>query len=471
LALKMLMYDAMGKRTKIFFRIRVILLGLLLSGVFLLYFWNHHHDPRLYLFLNSAPGRTLDDVFDISDEPVKAVEKQAATWTSEEKNMHQKLERSMQAEQSEDLIICRDGTIITGEILSESENAVTILQTYGDSASMQFVVKRSDIARMDARSVAPVGISYRDVRFRMEFPGMNFYRRPPFTVMTTEKFFDVEEAIRNLEYLHEDVLRSFGPLVEQPSRGKSIQIVFFSHEEEFSAYRKKHAPNLGYSAGFYSPNLDRLVLYDQTSSSEMDAAKRQLSGMHSEYKREYASYSGKAAVYKWHQNQQQKLERLGRQETERVLKHEGAHQLFYTYGVHSAHHSENLWLLEGLATYCESMSVGSRLDYAVEELREASRLNNLVGWQKLVKYRSPQGFARLVRNERIGLAYSQSWLLTHWLMQPERRNGFFAYIRFIRNPAHAAEVAKMNHFDRLAKYVGVAPSAIPQSLETYLQTL
>ncbi|MFP6906757.1 MAG: DUF1570 domain-containing protein [Verrucomicrobiota bacterium] len=451
--------------------LRLLLLSGTLSVLFVLYLYNRTHDPRLYEFLNASPGRALDGVFEMAPKPDVVGDKEVSAWTFEEKTTHQDIERAVLAEQAEDLIVCHDGRIIKGKILSESQSSVAIMQTFGAAASMRFKLKRADISRIETHAVQPVNISYRDVRFRMEFPAMKFYCRPPFTIVTTENFFDVEKAIRNLERLHSDVLNSFGPLIEQPSRGKSIQIVFFSREKQFCAYRKKHAPNLGYSAGFYSPGLDRLVLFDQTSSSEMVVAKQHLAGMRSAYMREHTSHSGRAGVYKWHQKLKQKLTRLGREETERVFRHEGAHQLFYTYGIHSEHHAENLWLLEGLATYCESSVPGTNPYHAVHELKEAHRLNDLLSWPKLVNYRSTQGFARLVRNDRVGMAYSQSWLLTHWLMQPGNRDGFFAYIRFVRDPVNARDLARMNHFDRLAAFVGMTPREIPPALEAHLLAL
>ena len=451
--------------------LRLLLLTGILSVLFVLYLYNRTHDPRLYEFLNASPGRALDDVFEMSPKPDAFGDKEVSAWTFEEKTTHQDIERAVLAEQSEDIIVCHNGRIIKGKILSESRSSVAIMQTFGAAASMRFKVKRADISRIETHVVQPVNVSYRDVRFRMEFPAMNFYCRPPFTIVTTENFFDVEKAIRELERLHCDVLKVFGPLIEQRSRGRSIQIVFFSQEKQFYAYRKKHAPNLGYSAGFYSPGLDRLVLFDQASSAEMVVAKQHLAGMRNAYMREHASLSRRAGIYKWHQKLNQKLTRLGREETERVFRHEGAHQFFYTYGIHSEHHAENLWLLEGLATYCESSVSGSNPHHVVQELKEAHRLNDLLSWPKLVNFRSTQGFARLLRNDRVGIAYSQSWLLTHWLMQSRNRDGFFAYIRFVRDPVNARDLARLNHFDRLAEFVDMPPGEIPQALESHLLAL
>jgi hypothetical protein len=455
-------------KLKVSYTLRLLLLTSILSVLFALYRYNRTHDPRLYEFLNASPGRALDDFFEMSPKPDTAWDKEVNAWTFEEKTMHQDIERAVLAEQSDNIIVCHDGRITQATIRSHSRSSVAILQTFGSAASMRFKVNRADISRIETHAAQSVNISYRDVRFRMEFPSMNFYCRPPFTIVTTENYFDVEKAVRNLERLHCDVLNVFGPLIDQQARGKSIQIVFFSREKQFCAYRKKHAPNLGYSAGFYCPGLDRLVLFDQASSTEMVVAKQHLAGMRNAYMREHASHSGRGGIYKWHQKLNQKLTRLGREETERVFRHEGAHQLFYTYGIHSEHHAENLWLLEGLATYCESSTPGIKPDYAVQELREAHRLNDLLSWPKLVNYRSTQGFARLVRNDRVGIAYSQSWLLTHWLMQPGQRDGFFAYIRFVRDPVNARDLARINHFDRLATFVGMPPGEIPQALEAHL---
>ena len=176
-------------KRKIPYTLRLLLLTGLLSVLFVLYLYNRTHDPRLYEFLNASPGPALDDVFEMSPRPDAVREKAVDAWTFEEKTMHHDIERAVLAEQAEDRIVCHDGRVIEGKILSESRSSVAIMQTFGAAASMRFNVKRTEISRIETHAAKPVNVSYRDVRFRMEFPEMNFYCRPPFTIVTTENYF------------------------------------------------------------------------------------------------------------------------------------------------------------------------------------------------------------------------------------------------------------------------------------------
>ena len=70
----------------------------------------------------------------------------------------------------------------------------------------------------------------------------------------------------------------------------------------------------------------------------------------------------------------------------------GAPIILY-HGLHSAHHAENLWLIEGLAVYCETDPVGRTLAASRDLLLAAEQSQRLIAMTALINYRSPQGFA------------------------------------------------------------------------------
>ena len=64
------------------------------------------------------------------------------------------------------------------------------------------------------------------------------------------------------------------------------------------------------------------------------------------------------------------------------------------------------------------------------------------------------------RPEQVELAYSESWALVHFLMQPERRTKFFLYIRYIRDPANFWEARRGPAFDLLARFLDTKPELL-----------
>ena len=84
-----------------------------------------------------------------------------------------------------------------------------------------------------------------------------------------------------------------------------------------------------------------------------------------------------------------------------TIRHEGTHQLLFKYGIHSSHHVEHEWLVEGLATYCEMPRVGDidriRLGRVIEKQEDYA----LIPLEELVNARQTGGFMALGTVEEI----------------------------------------------------------------------
>ena len=149
-------------------------------------------------------------------------------------------------------------------------------------------------------------------------------------------------------------------------------------------------------------------------------------------------------------------------ETRRLLRHEGAHQLFDAYGIHSERGVEHLWLIEGLASYCENRQLGDRPTQAIADIQDAMSRRRLLRLRELVNYGDPTGFGGLVPSGEVNLVYAQSALIVDYLMRPENRDAFFAYIRMIRDPASRPTLESRSRMALLAS----ALETTPQALET-----
>ena len=85
----------------------------------------------------------------------------------------------------------------------------------------------------------------------------------------------------------------------------------------------------------------------------------------------------------------ERIRAAGRRETLATIRHEGAHQFFHTTGVHSPYRAENEWLVEGLATWCETPVLGVPDPQRVGELDTLRARGALPALPVLVNARRP----------------------------------------------------------------------------------
>jgi len=204
--------------------------------------------------------------------------------TALERQVQRDLEAQLLGEARKDQIVTTRGKVIQGQILGESANGVRILRSFGDSGEMEMTLARAEIQTIErGHTEIPPPIRLRDVRFKLEFADFNLYRRPPFTILTDQSFFEVQDATRTLDELHDDFVDTFTPLIRDPERKDGIQLLFFSDEKKFAAYRDELSPSHSYASGFYSPRKDRLVIYDQSDSKWIDEANQHVDGQHTKH--------------------------------------------------------------------------------------------------------------------------------------------------------------------------------------------
>jgi hypothetical protein len=385
--------------------------------------------------------------------------------TAQERQVQRELEAQLRGEARKDRIVTVQGKVIQGKILGESASGVRILRSFGDSGDMEMTLARGDIQTIErGHTETPPPIRLRDVRFKLEFANFNLYRRPPFTIVTDQSFFEVQDATRTLDELHGDFVHTFAPLIRNHERNDGIQLLFFSDEGQFNAYRDEFAPALGYASGFYSPLKDRLVIYDQANSQWVDEASQQIDGQRDAY-RDYASERGTdVALHEWHQSAKRTLGSIAVRANRMILRHEGAHQLFHTYGVHSETGAEHLWLVEGLAAYCEEQDGQGSM--RVDELKAVADPYAL-SFPRLVNFARREGINSLGDQAQIDVFYPKAWLVVDHLMK-RHREPFFRYIRYVRDPANQAALDDADDFELLSRFVGVSQEQLQSELERAL---
>jgi hypothetical protein len=82
--------------------------------------------------------------------------------------------------------------------------------------------------------------------------------------------------------------------------------------------------------------------------------------------------------------------------------------------------------LEGLAEYCSTPSIGEKNPEYIKYFRDALKSGSAIPLRDLIFYSKDNKFYAL-DEDKLGLAYAESWALFYFLMQPQWRSVFFAY--------------------------------------------
>lgn len=444
----------------------------LIGGGGLLFLLRQNIDPRFYRFLETDPGRTVAEIIGWSvDFELPPPDKPESEMTEVERTTKRELEAEIRALRPVHRLIMKNGDVMEGKVLSYTDDMITFQESYGNSGALAAQIRRNRVSDLEVVSDPIPGITYRDVRLKMEFPDFEFHRSPPYTIITDESFFRVQNSVKVLHRLHDEFLTVFGPLVTRPDRGDGIQLLFFLEERRYRRYADKYAPQLENSSGFYSPKLDRLIVFNQITSDQLKEAKRQFEKLEALYRDSATSREELVQVELWRSDVARNILAHAESQTVYTLRHEGAHQLLFTYGVHSTQHAENSWLIEGLAVYCEQERIGDLPRDRVALLKRGLRDATLIPLGELVGSRSARGLFVFGNEERVWMAYTQSWALVHFLMQHRYREPFFDYIRQIRDPAFVDQLAATPRIEIVAAAIGLSPEQFERHFTTYLQRM
>jgi hypothetical protein len=333
----------------------------------------------------------------------------------------------------------RDGHLVEGRIVSETPSTIRFRDGFGYSGFVVESYRRSDVLTVETLPATAFEVTPRDVRFSAEFPQFHFVKSPPYTVVTDESFGEVQKILLVLGDLREQLRQRFAPLIKQDGDLRNIHVVFFGSEETFRKYALRTAPSFVNSAGFFSSGENRLALLNQLGTSRYTDAQGRLNER-SRRLNNFADAGPQLAALR------SDITSEAKSMNERLIRHEGAHQLFHAYHVHSRFGLEPTWLTEGLAQYCETPEIGRYHATLADRVIHARKAGQLLPLKTLLNHRDASGFFALGEGN-IEVAYAESWALVYMLMQDEFRDRFFDYVKSYRNidnyrAAHAVEKAE-----------------------------
>jgi hypothetical protein len=353
----------------------------------------------------------------------------------EELARQHQLETELAAERPTHRLKFRDGHVQDGWVISESPTRIRFRDGFGYSGYVVESYRRTDVAAVESLPAASFDVTARDVRFSAEFPAFHFVKSPPYTIVTDESYGEVQKTLGVLTDLREQFRHHFAPLIRREGQLRDVDVVFFGSEDAFRTYALRVAPSFVNSAGFFSSGENRLVLLNQLSTTRYFQARDRLDARSRQYHDSPDVGPRLAALRSDVTSEAKSL-------NERLIRHEGAHQLFHTYHIHSRYGLEPTWLTEGLAQYCETPEIGQYHATLAERVTRANRAGQLLPLETLLNHRDTSGFFALGEG-RIELAYAESWALVYMLMQDGVRPQFFDYVKSYRDISTYRQITAM----------------------------
>lgn len=378
--------------------------------------------------------------------------------TVAEQGVKQKLEALLLSRVPTHRLVYDGGKILAGRLVEEHPDYIVFAEKYGESGEMSVKLPRNRIVRLEACPVQQPDISRRDVRFYMEFPDKHFYKSPPYTILTEESFFAIEHIVKQLQNLDAQITKQFGPLIATSRPRNDVQLLIFAKLSEYSIYLDQYAPELKSSFGFYSYAIDRMVVCRQSDADWVKDSKMKIDEIEKQYGVQLHTARERERLNEWKSDAQGKLQARVNEFMQSSIRHEGAHQLFFTLDIQRSAQSGRDWITEGLATFCETEKIGQGNPNRIAELKLALSSGGLIPLSELM------ALPRCTNS----LAYSEAWSITHMLMQPEYRSGFMAYLDWLRNHPAASGVDPVQE---LCRFITLQPAEFESRWRAHLTEL
>lgn len=276
------------------------------------------------------------------------------------------------------------------------------------------------------------------------------------------------ESARQVASLLEATWRSFQRtcamlgLKPAPLRHKLVAVLFREKGDYARFATTQDGMNRAWAAGYYSPGIDRLVMFDAISDEGVQKALAELQ-IESRRVQKQAALSGgpldagpvgaqAASIQRQIDAQKQRIVGEARDGFLGTVSHEAAHQLLFHTGVQRRDVPYPLWLAEGLATCFEGTDrdrreMGFQFDNPrrQEAMRDAMRADRLVPLKVLVMTdRMPGG----EDEQAVRDFYAQACTFTTWLAR-QRPTELRKYLDTLRDGSFAMPTGRTPAFEQV----------------------
>lgn len=228
----------------------------------------------------------------------------------------------------------------------------------------------------------------------------------------------MQAQLDRCELLHQEFLHHFrfkGFALRPPTT--RLMLAIFANQEGLEAYVEHRTSNT--ITGVYHPPSNRLVVYDFARNRAFVKGKERAEEMTKQVN-PFERVHALGRVFR-------EADELREEINFSTILHEASHQMAFNTGLLNRDGDLPLWLVEGLATYCEPTEKGFWKGMgAPNEQRLAGLRRGLKGdWRFLPLRTLVQNdrwlHAANVSDQQILMGYSQSWALVRMLLEEEPR--------------------------------------------------
>jgi hypothetical protein len=374
-----------------------------------------------------------------------------ATWKA--------LEQRMAAAPPTHALWLTNGLGLLGWLKGETNGVVRWEAPFGADGRWAMRFARGDLSHAQVTEQPAPSINYCDVSFQLEFPDLRLIRRPPYSLLTDEPPQSAERYLDVLQKLHTNFVARFGGLTGGLGLPDHVQVLLLTDEAAFRAYRKKSALRQSNLMGFYQMATQRLVVFDQRYTAAMDDILSRLAWQGEKSQVQARSDADADQIRLFFLAQACGAMREAEGGNLRILRHEGAHQLFHTSGI-LAEGATPGWLAEGLAQWYETLAPGSVSFELSSRLKAALERQRLIPLAELLGHRSQSQQGFYDGDRQANLAYAEAWSFVRLLLQPSRQEKFLDYLKHLRRLENTPDLRRTPPLDLLCRFLGGTPAEL-----------
>jgi len=374
------------------------------------------------------------------------------TWTH--------LNQRAAASQPSHVLWFNDGRGLVGWLLGATNGVVHWAAPFGVDGRWLMDFERAELSHAEVLNLKAPTINYSDVTFQMEFPELRLIRAPPYTILTDDSPQAAERYLGVLQVLQTNFIARFGALTEGLGLPDHVQVLLFTSEDDYRRYQRGLVGERPDVMGFYRPAQQRLIVFDQRYTAGLDEILARLAWQSEKQQVQAATDAAADKIRLALLSEACGMLRHAEEGNRRVMRHEGAHQLFHTSGI-LVEGATPGWLAEGLALWCETRQPGMlNYEYA-ERVKTALEEKRLIPLAALLGHRDPSGRGFYGDDEReIALAYAEAWSVVRLLLRPACQEKFFAYLKHLRRLESAADIRRTPPLTLLCRFLGLTPAEL-----------
>ena len=393
-----------------------------------------------------------------------------ARLTPTERATWNQLNQRAAASQPSHVLWFNDGRGLVGWLLGQTNGVVHWAAPFGADGRWLMDFERAELARAETLARKPPAVNYCDVLFQLEFPELRLIRAPPYTLLTDDSPQAAERYLNVLQVLQTNFVARFGALTEGLGLPDHVQVLIFTSEADYRAYQRRMLGRRPSVMGFYRPSQQRLAVFDQRYSAGLDEILARLAWQSEKMQVQAATDAAADKVRLSLLGEACGMLRHAEEGNQRVLRHEGAHQLFHASGV-LVEGATPGWLAEGLALWCEPRQLGTMNYEYAERVKNALDNDRLIPLVELLEHRDRTDRGFYGGESAVALAYAESWSVVRLLLRPALQDQFFAYLRHLRRLDSAAEIRRTPPLTLLCRFLGMTPAELETRWKRSIQRM